>query len=84
MTWTTCRTYLYCCVQDHGQDVCAYTKGEASWTLDRIIAPNDEKLLMLHLTHDQKHLIGTFMLGFKVCLWLCVARLMMEIVTRKE
>ncbi|ROT75470.1 putative NACHT and WD repeat domain-containing protein 2 isoform X2 [Penaeus vannamei] len=65
MTWTTCRTYLYCCVQDHGQDVCAYTKGEASWTLDRIIAPNDEKLLMLHLTHDQKHLIGTFMLGFK-------------------
>ncbi|XP_037797036.1 NACHT and WD repeat domain-containing protein 2-like [Penaeus monodon] len=66
MTWTTCRTYLYCCVQEHGQDVCAFTKGESSWMLDRIIAPNDEKLLMLHLTHDQKHLIGTFMLGFKV------------------
>ncbi|XP_047484728.1 uncharacterized protein LOC125036301 [Penaeus chinensis] len=65
MTWTNCRTYLYCCVQEHGQDVCSFTKGESSWILDRIIAPNDEKLLMLHLTHDQKHLIGTFMLGFK-------------------
>lgn len=71
-------------MQEHGQDVCAFTKGESSWMLDRIIAPNDEKLLMLHLTHDQKHLIGTFMLGFKVCLLLGVSRLKMKSVGGRE
>ncbi|KAG7172706.1 NACHT and WD repeat domain-containing protein 2-like [Homarus americanus] len=68
MTWTKCRRWLYCCTEDHGQDVCVYRRDdEAScWTLDRVVAPNNHKLLMVHLTGDQKHLIGTFMTGFQV------------------
>ncbi|XP_050688331.1 NACHT and WD repeat domain-containing protein 2-like [Eriocheir sinensis] len=66
MTWTKNREYLYCCTREHGQDVCAFRRGEASWTMDRVVAANEHRLLMLHLTGDQMHLIGTFMLGFQV------------------
>lgn len=66
MTWTKSREWLYVCTAEHGDDVCVYRRGEESWELDRVVAQNDNKLLMLHLTHDENHLIGTFMLGFQV------------------
>ncbi|XP_069163973.1 NACHT and WD repeat domain-containing protein 2 [Procambarus clarkii] len=66
MTWTKCRRWLYCCTHQHDQDVCVFRRGDSCWTLERVVAPNDHKLLMLHLTGDQNHLIGTFMMGFQV------------------
>ncbi|KAK3849709.1 hypothetical protein Pcinc_043548 [Petrolisthes cinctipes] len=66
MTWTKSREWLYLCTAEHGEDVCVYKRGEAGWQMERVVAENDVKLLMLHLTHDQNHLIGTFMLGFQV------------------
>ncbi|XP_069948531.1 NACHT and WD repeat domain-containing protein 2 [Cherax quadricarinatus] len=66
MTWSKCRRWLYCCTHDYGDDVCLFRRDDSCWTLERVVAPNDHKLLMLHLSDDQKHLIGTFMMGFQV------------------
>ena len=66
MTWTADRNDLYCCVSDKGEDVCHFKRTPSAWMLERVIASNEYRLLMLHLTHDQEHLIGTFMTGFQV------------------
>ncbi|XP_068248399.1 NACHT and WD repeat domain-containing protein 2 [Palaemon carinicauda] len=66
MAWTPDRMDLYCCVNENGDDVCHFRRGPKEWTLERVISHNEYKLLMLYLTHDQNHLVGTFMTGFQV------------------
>ncbi|KAK8403257.1 hypothetical protein O3P69_000406 [Scylla paramamosain] len=66
MTRTKNRERMYCCTQEHGQDVCAFRRDDKCWEMERVVAANEHRLLMLHLTGDEMHLIGTFMLGFQV------------------
>ncbi|XP_076047272.1 NACHT and WD repeat domain-containing protein 2 [Oratosquilla oratoria] len=66
MAWSKDRQRLYACLPENGEDLCALRRGRRSWVLDRIISPNSNKLLQLYLTHDELHLIATFMLGFHV------------------
>ncbi|XP_045112132.1 NACHT and WD repeat domain-containing protein 2-like isoform X2 [Portunus trituberculatus] len=66
MTRTKNRERMYCCTLEHGQDVCAFRRNEKCWEMESVVAANEHRLLMLHLTGDEMHLIGTFMLGFQV------------------
>ena len=66
MTWDKTQLKLFCCVPESGHDVVELKKADTAWELERTVSANDVPLLQLHTTYDENHLIGSFMMGFKV------------------
>jgi len=62
------RSQLYTCLEKHGNSLVEveYNAGEGGFRVVRVYEGNDDKLIQMTVSQDEKSVIGTFMFGYKV------------------
>ena len=65
------RTKLFTCTEEHGDNVVEFNLIEEEWKQERIYGQNSDKLIQLAFSQDHKHIVATFMFGYKVSYIAC-------------
>jgi hypothetical protein len=57
---------LYTCIEEHGCNLIEMEFTDGCFKVVRVYEGNDDKLIQVVVSQDEKSLIGTFMFGYKV------------------
>lgn len=57
---------MFACTEEHRDNLVEFNLIEGEWKEKRVYGPNNDKLIQLAFSQDSKHVVATFMFGYKV------------------